>query len=47
MASVSRLSWLLLVVALGGALASLFGPTERWWGVDIGSMGAGLFGFTL
>lgn len=47
MASVSRLAWVLLAVALLGAGASLFGPDERWWGVDLGATGAALFGFTL
>ena len=47
MGSVSRLAWVLLLVALAGAVASLIGPQERWWGIDIGSTGAAVFGFTL
>ena len=47
MASVSRLAWLLLAVALLGALASLFAPAERWLGLDFGSAGTALFGFAL
>jgi hypothetical protein len=47
MYSVSRLSWVLLLVALGGAVASLIGPHERWWGIDIGSLGTVMFGAAL
>ena len=47
MVSVSRLAWMVLLLALVGAMASLFGPHERWWGVDIGATGAAVFGFTL
>jgi len=47
MGSVSRLAWVLLLVALAGAVASLIGPQERWFGIDIGSTGATLFGFAL
>jgi hypothetical protein len=47
MLSVSRLAWVVLGLALVGATASLFGPQERWWGVDIGSTGAAVFGLTL
>jgi hypothetical protein len=44
---IPRLAWSVLVLALIGALGSLFGPQEPWWGVDIGSVGATVFGFTL
>jgi hypothetical protein len=48
MASVSRLGWVLLVVAVIGATASLFGPHGPWLGlVDIGTTGAALFGIAL
>jgi hypothetical protein len=38
---------MLLVLALVGALAGLFGPHERVWGVDLGATGVAVFGFTL
>ena len=47
MASITRLAWGLLVLALAAATAALFGPQERWWGMDIGAAGAAVFGFTL
>jgi hypothetical protein len=47
MLSISRLAWVLLVLALVGALAGLFGPHERVWGVDLGATGIAVFGFTL
>jgi hypothetical protein len=47
MASVSRLGWVVLVVAVIGATASVFGPPGRHWGVDIGATGAALFGTAL
>ena len=47
MLSISRLAWMLLVLALMGALAGLFGPHERVWGVDLGATGVAVFGFTL
>lgn len=47
MLSISRLAWMLLVVGLVGALAGLFGPHERVWGVDWGATGTVVFGFTL
>ncbi len=47
MFSISRLLWMVLMLALVAAAASLFGPHERWWGVDIGATGAAVFGFTL
>lgn len=47
MASVSRLAWALLALALLGAIASLFGPSGLGWGLDIGSSGTALFGFAL
>jgi hypothetical protein len=45
--AIPRLAWGILVLALAGALASLFGPQERWWGLDVGSVGATVFGVTL
>ncbi len=47
MVLVSRMAKGLLVLTLAGALASLFGPGERWWGIDIGSSGTVVFGFAL
>jgi hypothetical protein len=47
MTSVSRLAWALLGLALLGATASLFGPPDPWWGLDVGSTGTALFGFSL
>ena len=47
MLSISRLAWLLLVLGLVGAVAGLFGPHERVWGVDLGATGTVVFGFTL
>lgn len=45
--TVSRLAWMVLVLALASAVAALFGLDERWWGMDIGATGAVMFGFTL
>jgi hypothetical protein len=47
MMTVSRLARGLLVLALVGATASLFGPARAWLGVDLGSVGTALFGFAL
>ena len=47
MLSISRLAWMLLVLALVGAVAGLFGPHERVWGVDLGATGTVVFGFAL
>ncbi len=47
MVAVSRLALMVLLLALVGAMASLFGPQERWWGIDIGATGTAVFGFTL
>jgi hypothetical protein len=47
MVSKSRLAWILLLLALAGATASLFGLDERQWGVDIGATGGAVFGFAL
>jgi hypothetical protein len=47
MLSISRLVWMLLAVGLVGAVAGLFGPHERVWGVDLGATGTAVFGFTL
>jgi len=45
--AISRLAWVLLALALTGALASLFGLDHSWWGFNLGSLGATVFGFTL
>lgn len=45
--AMSRLAWTVLALTLIGALGSLFGPQERLWGLDVGSLGATVFGFTL
>jgi hypothetical protein len=45
--AISRLAWGILALALTGALASLFGPDLRWWGFNLGSLGATAFGFTV
>jgi hypothetical protein len=45
--AISRLAWAVLALTFIGALGSLFGPQERWWGLDIGSLGATVFGFML
>jgi hypothetical protein len=47
MCSISRLAWMLVVVACVGAAAGLFGPYERVWGVDLGATGVTVFGFAL
>jgi hypothetical protein len=47
MAAISRLAWGVLVLALLGALTNLFGPDVRVWGLNLGSLGATVFGFTL
>ncbi len=47
MAAVSRLAWGILVLGLTGALANVFLPQSNVWGIDIGSLGATVFGFTL
>jgi hypothetical protein len=47
MSAVSRLAWILLLIALAGAVASLIGPHDRWWGIDVGATGAAVFGFAL
>ncbi|MEO8016470.1 MAG: hypothetical protein ABI769_01545 [Pseudomonadota bacterium] len=41
------MAWILLALALVGAGAALLGPPEKWWGIDLGSAGAAVFGFTL
>ena len=33
----------LIALALVACMANLFGPAERWWGVDIGATGAAVF----
>jgi hypothetical protein len=47
MLSITRLVWMLLVIALVSAVAGLFGLDERVWGVDLGATGTAVFGFTL
>jgi hypothetical protein len=47
MLSIPRLAWVLLVLALVGAVTGLFGLNERVWGVDLGAAGTVVFGFTL
>jgi len=43
MGSAQRLSWVVLLVATAGLLGALFGPSERWGGVDLGATGAAVF----
>jgi hypothetical protein len=45
--SAGRLWQVLLAVAAIAALASLFGPADRWQGVDIGATGASVFFLSL
>lgn len=45
--AVSRLAWAVLLLAVVGALGSLFGPQARWWGLHVSSVGATVFGFAL
>jgi hypothetical protein len=45
--AISRLAWGVLALALTGALASLFGPDQSLWGLNLGSLGATVFGFTV
>jgi hypothetical protein len=45
--AIPRLATLILILALAGALASFLGPHERWWGLDVGRLGATVFGLTL
>jgi len=45
--SAGRLWQVLVVVAAVAALATLFGPADRWWGLDIGATGASLFFLSL
>ena len=47
MFSISRLAWMLLALALVGAMAGLFAPHERVWGLDLGATGTVVFGFAL
>jgi len=47
MASIERRAWMLLVLALVGAMAGLFAPEERLWGIDVGATGTVMFGFAL
>jgi hypothetical protein len=41
--SAQRQAWVVLGVAILGAVATLFGPSERWGGVDIGATGPTVF----
>jgi hypothetical protein len=43
MSTAGRLWQVLMGLAALAALATLFGPADRWWGVDIGATGASLF----
>jgi hypothetical protein len=43
MGSAQRQAWVFLGVVVLGALATLFGPSERWGGVDIGATGPTVF----
>jgi hypothetical protein len=45
--AISRLAWGVLALALTGALACLFAPDQNVWGLNLGSLGATVFGFTL
>ena len=45
--AIPRLAWAVLALTFIGALGSLFGPQERWWGLDVGSLGSNVFGFAL
>jgi len=47
MRTVRSLWQVLIVLALIGCLASLFGPTERRWGVDVGAVGSSVFSLAL
>jgi hypothetical protein len=47
MAVISRMAWGVLTLALLGAFTSLFAPEVRVWGLNVGSLGATVFGFTL
>jgi len=38
-----RVWQVLVVLALVTCVANLFGPAERWWGVDVGATGAAIF----
>lgn len=43
METARTLAWVLLAVAALSAFAALFGPSERWHGMDLGSIGAAVF----
>ncbi|MBC8025651.1 MAG: hypothetical protein H7Y89_06650 [Steroidobacteraceae bacterium] len=43
MHSSRRLAWILLSVGVIASVVALFGPAERWGGVDIGATGAAVF----
>lgn len=45
--AISRLAWVLLVLAITGALASALGSGWDLWGLNAGSLGGTVFGFTL
>lgn len=43
MRSTQRLAWVLLAIAGLAAVGAIFGPSERWGGVDLGATGAAVF----
>lgn len=45
--AIKRVAWVVLVLALGSAIASSFGPSVQRWGIDLGSLGTAVFGVTL
>lgn len=47
MAAISRLAWGVLLLALLAACTNLFAPDVEAWGLNVGSLGATVFGFTL
>lgn len=47
MAAISRLAWGVLLLALLAACTNLFAPNVEVWGLNIGTLGATVFGFTL
>jgi hypothetical protein len=47
MLNARRLWQVLLALAVTGCIFSLFGPAERWWGVDLGATGSAVFNLAL
>ena len=45
--AVKRMAWVVLILALGSAVASSFGPPVQRWGIDLGSLGTAVFGVML